>query len=91
MNILSSVFLVVYAVVCIWCILYWAVRRTSRGGWGLLAPVGFIWVVQLGCIVFVKLHHDSALRLFWLLPVATIVYLITGKILYATGIYESGV
>jgi hypothetical protein len=91
MSILSAVFLVVYAVVCIGCILYWAVRRTSKGGWGLLAPVGFIWVIQLGCIVFVKLHHDSALRLFWLVPLSIIVYVILAKVLYATGVYESGV
>jgi hypothetical protein len=63
----------------------------STGRVGASGPVGFIWVVQLGCIVFVKLHHDSALRLFWLVPVAIVVYMVIAKILYATGLYESGV
>ena len=72
---------IVYALICIGCILYWAVRRSPWGGWGLLSPAGFIWVVQLACIVFVKLHHDSPLRLFWLVPVAIIIYLIIARIL----------
>ena len=87
---MSSMFLAIYALVCIFSIIYWARIRTPSGGWALLTPAGLTWVIQLGCIAFVRFHHDSVFRLLWLVPLAIFAYLVIGKILYSTGVYRSG-
>jgi len=85
MNTVSKVFLGVYALICIVCIGDWARVRTPKGGWGILTPAGFVWIIQLGCIVFVALRHDSALRLLWLVPLSIVVYMVVARILHSTG------
>jgi hypothetical protein len=87
----STVFLVLYGLVCLGCILYWTPKRTPSGAWAILSPSGFLWVLQLGCITFVWIRHDSLLRLLWLVPASVIGYLIIAKLLYSTGVYRSGV
>jgi hypothetical protein len=86
----SSIVLTLYAVVCIVEIVHFARIKTPKGTWALQTPAGFIWVLQLACIVFVKLHHDNVLRLFWLVPLSLLVYIVISRILYTLGFYRSG-
>jgi hypothetical protein len=88
---MRTAFLAVCCIVCIWSILYWAVKRTPSGGWALLAPSGLSWVIELSCVLLVWIRHMSLLHLLWLMPAALIAYLVIAKILYSTGIYRSGV
>ena len=83
--------LAVYGVICVWCVLYWASKRTPSGTWALLTPGAFVWVVQLACVSLVWFRHMGLLHLLWLVPVSEIGYLIIAKVLYSTGVFRSGV
>lgn len=87
---MGRIVLAIYAFVCIVEIGLFAVKFTPKGNRALQTPAGMIWVIQLGCIAFVWLRHESGLRLFWIVPAALFLYFVLGRILHSTGVYRSG-
>lgn len=87
---MRNAFLGFYGGTCAWCAIYWLFKRTPNGGWAILTPAAFVWIVQLGCVSLVWVERMSLLNLLWLVPSALIAYFIIGRVLYQTGVFRSG-